>query len=184
MNKREILDALLERSPVLESSKRETSSSESARMTADEVFIARKAFEKLIKPAVKEAEQDLKEDMQRRYETDTSLSRALRFGGVEVGKVSRRVTSQKIRPKLGLEYVFIDYLKDMGLVDMVPRKGWENRFTVRDGVVFDRETGEVCDFLEQPGEKTTWVVTGCEPDDVLPLMQPMLEGYVKGMLEG
>lgn len=166
---------------MVESSRKVTSSSESSRMASDELFIARKAIEKLVKPYVKDSERELKADMQRRYEQDGTSKRSLRFGGVEVGSVMARKKKPTIEVAFGHESEFLAYLEKKGLTEAKPVDGWESRFSYDNGVVVDGDTGEVCDFLEISPPGITWAVTGCEPEDVLPLIS--IDNQIKGMLE-
>lgn len=60
------------------------------------------------------------------------------------------------------------YLRQCGLVEEKPARGWETRFELIAGKVIDKQTGEdVSDmFGWMPRSPKTCAVTGCKPQDV------------------
>lgn len=86
-------------------------------------------------------------------------------GNEKVGQISITYNNASPYP-LGNEGM--DYLRQCGLVEEKPARGWEKRFQLIAGKVIDNITGEeVSDlFGWMPRSPKTTAVTGCKPQDV------------------
>lgn len=101
--------------------------------------------------------------------------KALMCGGVKVGETV--VTFSKPKP-----YIFeerraeaLQYLLDLDLAEITPKRGWEESFANVDGEIFCMDTGEVVDWAGwEEGHAKTAMIRGCKPQEVLKALGPKL----------
>ena len=103
--------------------------------------------------------------------------RPIRVNGEKVGEASISFSKPKLVIKQERMAEALEYLDDLDMVEIILRKGWEDRFKVSGGAVICRETGEVVDWCYQEDEgKRVVKVTGCKPSDVLEAFGNSLDG--------
>lgn len=79
------------------------------------------------------------------------------------------------------------FLRDQGLTEEVPKKGWEDRFVLRDGTVVNVDTGDTSDaILWDPGHQTGIKRTGFRADTTIDAFERarLLDGQKAALLEG
>lgn len=140
-------------------------------MTEDERLAILKAISEAIKGPFEDAKNDRKDKLVEKAVNGEGDRESLMVGGVKVGEVSVSYSKPTVAIIPGHEQEALEYLKELGLAktEIVPVKGWQSHFTrIANGIV-ERESGELCDFLEwEPSRPKSATLRGCKPQDVLP----------------
>lgn len=137
-------------------------------LTRMEKLAVLQAVQNLIKDELADTKGDVKDDMLEKLRKDGTEKVAVTIGGVKVGEVSVTWNSPKavINPDKREEAMAC--LREMGLTEEVPVKGWEKHFRLKDdgtGIVSDQQ--EVVDWAEwQDKTPKTAAVRGCDWKDV------------------
>lgn len=137
-------------------------------ITRDEQLAFLVALDKRVSPALKDAKNDARQEIMDRYSEDGTDRKAILVGGEKVGEVG--IGYSKAAPYIYAERMAdaMDFLRQVGLVEEAPAKGWEQRFDLIGGQVVYKPTGEVVDWAGwQPKSAKTAAVRGCKPEDVL-----------------
>lgn len=155
-------------------------------LTSDEKLALLEAMMKKLKPLLDEAKGEAKLELMEMCRQMGVDRKAIMVGEQKVGEIGITYSTAKPAIVPGREKEALDYLAEMGLVDYVPKKGWEKAFAKAGDTVVDSESGEICDFLYwEPSIAKTAALRGCKPDAVLEAIQPKLEGGdILGLLEG
>lgn len=137
-------------------------------LTASERLALLAAMDKRIAPALKDAKDDARREVMEAYAADGTDRRAVLVGGEKVGEVG--VSYSKPAPFVwpGQEKEAVAALRELGLTEEVPAKGWEDHFDLVGGQVTCKDTGEVADWAGWQGKVAKGAsLRGCKPDDVL-----------------
>lgn len=113
-------------------------------ITHDENLALLTAIDKQVGPALKEARDAACAELMARCAENGTDRRAVLVGGEKVGEVG--VSYAKAHPVIIDMGAAIECLRAMGLTEEVPRKGWEEAFTVVAGEVVSKDTAELCDW--------------------------------------
>ena len=145
-------------------------------LTDDERLAMLVALEKRIKAMLDDAKQQAKYKLMDSYQNSGVDRKAILIDGSKVGDVSISYSTAKPIPKPGCMAEFTEYLDQAGLVERVPVKGWEKRFTNAGDSVIDRESGEIVECMcWEPSRPKSAAVRGCKSDEVLSAMQGKLK---------
>lgn len=159
-------------------------------LTNDERLAAQRAIAKLVNAAVKDSESAAKAEFLEMHETHGVKQRVIRIGDEEVGIIY----ATKHKPKVIISPLSkpeaIAFLSEHGLTltEEKPAEGWEAHFIrADDHVEYVDENGEChpappC-FVWSYGYDGA-AIKGCEPEDVLPLVMPELQGSIQLLLGG
>ena len=154
-------------------------------LNRDEKLALLEAMNKKLKPMLDEAKGEAKLELMEMCRQNGVDRKAIMVDGQKVGEIG--ITYSTAKPAIipGKEKEALDYLADMGLVEYVPKKGWEKFFSKAGDAVVDTENGEICDFLcWEPSIVKTAAVRGCKPEEVLSAIRPKLAGNdIMGLLE-
>lgn len=111
-------------------------------LTADERLALLAAIDKKVGPALKDAKSEACAGLMERCAEDGTDRRAVTVGGAKVGTVG--VSYAKARPVIVDMPAALACLREMGLTEEVPAKGWEGSFACVAGTVVAEDTGEAC----------------------------------------
>lgn len=144
------------------------------------------ALDKRIGPRLKEAKDYVCSRLVRDAERGCSDRFPILVGDERVGEVG--VSYTKAAPHILPERMAdaIGCLSEMGLVDTVPKKGWESHFALVGGKVVCTDTGEEVDWaVWEPSRPKSASVRDCEPEDVMTAFGSRLSGIdPAALLEG
>lgn len=154
-------------------------------LTSDEKLALLEGMNKKLKPMLDEAKGQAKLELMEMCRQNGVDRKAIMVDGQKVGEIGIAYSTAKPAIMPGREKEALDYLAEMGLVEYVPKKGWEKHFAKAGDAVVDTENGEICDFLcWEPSVAKTAAVRGCKPEEVLAAIQPKLAGGdIMGLLE-
>lgn len=144
-------------------------------VTKDERLAFLVALDKRVKPALDDAKSEARESLMGAFAEDGTDRRAILVGGEKVGEVG--VSYSKAAPYIYRERMAdaLDFLRQVGLVDEAPAKGWETKFDLIGGQIVYKPTGEVVDWAGwQPRAAKGASVRGCKPEDVMRAFGPRL----------
>lgn len=113
--------------------------------------------------------------------------KAIIANGEKVGDVSLSYSTAKPCILADRQQAALDYLEQLGMVERVPKKGWESLFASDGDEVVCTETGEVVDWATwQPSGVRCATVRGCDPDKVVKALKGKLASgaAVVGLLGG
>lgn len=133
------------------------------------------ALDKQIAPQLKEAKAEARQELLDLNRESGADRKAIMVNGAKVGEVG--CSYSKAKPFIIDNAKAIEYLRELGLTEEVPKSGWEEHFAlVGDGIACS-DTGEIVDFLAwEPSRVKTAAVRGCKPQDVLDALAPQLDG--------
>ena len=137
-------------------------------ITKDERLAFLAALDKRVKPAREDAEAAARAENMDRYAENGTDRKAILVGGEKVGEVG--ISYSKPAPFIYAEQMpaALEFLRQVGLVQETPAKGWENQFALIGGRVVCKPTGEVVEWAGwNPKAAKTAAVRGCKPEDVL-----------------
>lgn len=137
-------------------------------ITSDEKLAFLCALDKRVKPALEEANGEARQRVMDAYAEDGTDRKAILVGGEKVGEVG--ISYSKAGPYIYAERMAeaMGFLRQVGLVQETPAKGWEQRFELIGGRVVYKPTGEVVEWAGwQPKAAKAAAVRGCKPEDVL-----------------
>ena len=137
----------------------------SQRVYTDEECALVLALDKELGPKVKAVKEQMREELLLLEESSGVERIACKVGGVKVGEVGIRRGKPKVSIMPGMERDAIAMLDSMGLCELRPVKGWEERFQVVGHDVVDGD-GEVVDCLTFSEPATTAAVRGFKVDGV------------------
>lgn len=144
------------------------------------------ALDKRIAPELKDAKDEARLDIMESYAVDGTDRRAILVGGEKVGEVG--LSYGKASPFIYAEQTpqALEFLREHGLTEEVPRKGWEEQFELIAGTVVYKPTGEVVGWAGwTPKAPKTAAVRGCKPEDVMRAFGARLEAVdVVALLDG
>lgn len=154
--------------------------------TKDERLAFLAALEKRVKPALEDAKSDARAEIMGAYAENGTDRKAILVGGEKVGEVG--ISYSKAAPYIYAEQMTaaIDFLRQVGLVQETPAKGWEQSFDLIGGKVVYKPTGEVVEWAGwNPKSAKTAAVRGCKPEDVMRAFGPRLASVdAVALLEG
>lgn len=155
-------------------------------ITKDEKLAVLVAMDKQIAPALKEAKESVRLELLDAFEETHADRRAIIAGEDKVGEIGISYSTPKPVIMAGREEEAIAALREMGLTEEVPVKGWEKSFTQAGGAVVNKETGERAEWAYWQGKTPkTATVRGCKPEDVVAAMGSRMAGVdVSGFLSG
>ena len=155
-------------------------------MTNDEQLALLAAMDKRIKPALDDAKSAARNALLESFAETGNDRHAILVGSTKVGEVG--ISYSKAQPVIKSERTedALAFLADLDLVDITPKKGWEQHFSAAGNDVICTDTGEVVDFMMwQPSVAKSAAVRGCKPEDVLNAFQGQLPtDQIIGLLEG
>lgn len=155
-------------------------------VTPDEQLALLSAIEKRLAPALKDAKDRARADIMERCAEDGTDRRAIMVGGEKVGEVG--ISYGKAAPFIYAERMpeALGFLRQVGLVQESPAKGWEESFDLVGGKVVYKPTGEVVEWAGwNPKAAKSAAVRGCKPEDVIRAFGPRLAGVgAAALLEG
>lgn len=137
-------------------------------ITKDEKLAMLCALDKRVTPALRDAKDEARAEIMERYAEDGTDRKAILVGGEKVGEVG--ISYSKPAPFIYAEQMpaALEFLRQVGLVQETPAKGWENQFDLIGGQVVYKPTGEVVEWAGwNPKAAKTAAVRGCKPEDVL-----------------
>lgn len=137
-------------------------------ITKDEKLAFLTALDKRIKPALDDAKAEARQEIMDAYAENGTDRKAILVGGEKVGEVG--ISYSKSAPYIYAERMAdaIEFLRQVGLVQEAPAKGWENQFDLIGRQVVYKPTGEVVEWAGwNPKAAKTAAVRGCKPEDVL-----------------
>lgn len=137
-------------------------------ITKDEQLALLTAIDKRVSPALKDAKDEARADLMEAFAENGTDRKAILVGGEKVGEVG--ISYSKAAP-----FIFADrmdeaiaFLRQEGLVEESPAKGWEQSFDLIGGEVVYKPTGEVVEWAGwNPKAAKTAAVRGCKPEDVI-----------------
>lgn len=144
-------------------------------VTKDERLAFLVALDKRVKPALDDAKNEAREGLMGAFAEDGTDRRAILVGGEKVGEVG--VSYSKAAPFIYRERMAdaMEFLRQVGLIEESPAKGWETKFDLIGGQVVYKPTGEVVDWAGwQPRAAKGASVRGCKPEDVMRAFGPRL----------
>ena len=144
-------------------------------ITKDEQLAFLTALDKRIKPALDDAKSEARQSLMDAFAQDGTDRRAILVGGEKVGEIG--VSYSKAAPYIYREQMdkALDFLRQVGLVQETPAKGWEQSFDLIGGKVVYKPTGEVVEWAGwNPKAAKTAAVRGCKPEDVMRAFGPRL----------
>lgn len=144
-------------------------------ITKDERLAFLAALDKRVKPALEDAKAEARAEIMDRYAEDGTDRKAILVGGEKVGEVG--ISYSKAAPYIYREQMdkALDFLRQVGLVQEAPAKGWEQSFDLIGGKVVYKPTGEVVEWAGwNPKAAKTAAVRGCKPEDVMRAFGPRL----------
>lgn len=115
-------------------------------LNTDERLALLSALDKKVGPALKEAKSEACSELMERCREDGTDRRAVMVGGEKVGEVG--VSYAKGHPVIIDTTAALDCLREMGLTEEVPKKGWESAFSCVGGMVVDTESAEVITWAQ------------------------------------
>lgn len=155
-------------------------------LTGSERLALLVALDRQIGPAANDARDAARQSLMEAQAQDGTDRRAIMVGGIKVGEVG--VSYSKPGPRIMGDRMdeALAFLSELGLVDMVPRKGWESHFCCVAGNVVCTDTGETVDWaMWEPSRAKSVGVRGCDPEDVMAAFGPRLsEVTPAALLEG
>lgn len=137
-------------------------------ITKDEKLALLCALDKRVTPALKDAKDEARAEIMDAYAENGTDRKAILVGGEKVGEVG--ISYSKPAPFIYAEQMpaALEFLRQVGLVQETPAKGWENQFDLIGGQVVYKPTGEVVEWAGwNPKAAKTAAVRGCKPEDVL-----------------
>ena len=154
-------------------------------LTKDEKLALFEAMNKKLKPELETLKGEAKLELMEAYREHGVDRKAILVDGQKVGEIGISYSTAKAVIVPGREKEALEYLAEKGLVEYVPKRGWEKAFSKAGDAVVDSDSGEICDFLYwEPSVAKTAAVRGCKPEAVLEAIQPKLEGRsIMGLLE-
>lgn len=144
-------------------------------ITKDERLAFLAALDKRVNPALDDAKAEARAEIMDRYAEDGTDRKAILVGGEKVGEVG--ISYSKAAPYIYAEQMTaaLDFLRQVGLVQEAPAKGWEQSFDLIGGKVVYKPTGEVVEWAGwNPKSAKTAAVRGCKPEDVMRAFGPRL----------
>ena len=125
--------------------------------TLPERVAALRVLKRQVDAAWKDADGEVRDHLLSAYEQDGTDRIALRVGDMEVGKAS--VTAAKVEPVIipGREAEAMAFLRENGLTEEVPRKGWQNHIKNKGGVAAHADTGEICEAIDFMPTKAPYI---------------------------
>lgn len=109
-------------------------------ITDDERLALLAAIDRKVSPALKEAKAAACAELMERCAEDGTDRRAVVVGGQKVGTVG--VSYAKAHPVILDMPQALECLREMGLTEEAPARGWEDAFTAVAGTVVAKDTGE------------------------------------------
>lgn len=137
-------------------------------VTQDEKLALLCAIDKRVSPALRDAKDEARQEIMDRYAEDGTDRKAILVGGEKVGEVG--ISYSKAAPFIYAEQMpeAMDFLRQVGLVQEEPAKGWEQHFELIGGQVVYKPTGEVVEWAGwNPKAARNAAVRGCKPEDVV-----------------
>ena len=137
-------------------------------ITKDEKLALLCAIDKRVSPALKDAKDEARAEIMGAYAEDGTDRKAILVGEEKVGEVG--VSYSKASPYIYADRMAdaLEFLRQVGLVDETPAKGWEQSFDLVGGQIVYKPTGEVVEWAGwQPKAAKSASVRGCKPEDVL-----------------
>ncbi len=155
-------------------------------VTKDEQLALLAAMDKRLSPTLKEAKDEARRELMERHAEDGTDRKAILVGGEKVGEVG--ISYSKASPYIYQERMAdaLEFLREEGLTDETPKKGWEQQFELVGGSVVYKPSGEIVDWAGwNPQQAKTAAVRGCAPEDVLRAFGARLSGIdIAGLLDG
>lgn len=155
-------------------------------ITKDEQLAFLTALDKRIKPALDDAKAEARQSLMDAFAQDGTDRRAILVGGEKVGEVG--ISYSKAAPYIYAEQMnaALEFLRQVGLVQEAPAKGWEEQFDLIGGKVVYKPTGEVVEWAGwNPKAAKTAAIRGCKPEDVMRAFGPRLQSMdAIAMLDG
>lgn len=145
-------------------------------ITKDERLAFLAALDKRVKPALEDAKAEARAEIMDRYAEDGTDRKAILVGGEKVGEVG--ISYSKAAPYIYREQMAdaLEFLRQVGLVQETPAKGWEEQFDLIGGKVVYKPTGEVVEWAGwNPKAAKSAAVRGCKPEDVMRALGPRLQ---------
>jgi hypothetical protein len=145
-------------------------------ITKDERLAFLAALDKRVAPALKEAKNEARAEIMDAYAENGTDRKAILVGGEKVGEVG--ISYSKAAPYIYAEQTgaALEFLRQVGLVQEAPAKGWEEQFDLIGGKVVYKPTGEVVEWAGwNPKAAKSAAVRGCKPEDVLRAFGPRLQ---------
>ena len=144
--------------------------------TQDERLAVLTAMQKQIKPALDEAKGIARQEIMDGFAETHTDRRAIIVGDEKVGEIGI------LKERMDEAVAFLD---SIGMVDIVPKKGWEAHFAKAGDKVVCTDTGETVDWaMWCPKSPKTAAVRGCAPEDVMQALGPRVEGMSAAALLG
>ena len=143
------------------------------------------AMQKQIKPALDEAKAIARQEIMEGFAETHTDRRAIIVGDEKVGEIG--ISYSKAAPVILKERMdeAVAFLDSIGMVDIVPKKGWEAHFAKAGDKVVCTDTGETVDWaMWCPKSPKTAAVRGCAPEDVMQALGPRVEGMSAAALLG
>ena len=153
--------------------------------TQDERLAVLTAMQKQIKPALDEAKAIARQEIMDGFAETHTDRRAIIVGEEKVGEIG--ISYSKAAPVILKERMdeAVAFLDSIGMVDIVPKKGWEAHFAKAGDKVVCTDTGEMVDWaMWCPKSPKTAAVRGCDPEDVMQALGPRVEGMSAAALLG
>ena len=153
--------------------------------TQDERLAVLTAMQKQIEPALKEAKGIARQEIMDGFAETHTDRRAIIVGDDKVGEIG--ISYSKAAPVILKERMdeAVAFLDSIGMVDIVPKKGWEAHFAKAGDKVVCTDTGEMVDWaMWCPKSPKTAAVRGCAPEDVMQALGPRVEGMSAAALLG
>lgn len=153
--------------------------------TQDERLAVLTAMQKQIEPALKEANGIARQEIMDGFAETHTDRRAIIVGDEKVGEIG--ISYSKAAPVILKERMdeAVAFLDSIGMVDIVPKKGWEAHFAKAGDKVVCTDTGEMVDWaMWCPKSPKTAAVRGCDPEDVMQALGPRVEGMSAAALLG
>lgn len=144
------------------------------------------ALKKRLEPIVREREGIARQALLEVYGETGCDRRPICVDNEKVGEVGISFTKAQAMIDPAREGEALDFLEQLGLVEKVPAKGWQDAFALVGGDVVHKESGEICDFLIWDERRAKGAaIRGCKPADVTAAFHGRLDpGYVGMLLEG
>lgn len=151
-------------------------------LTNDERLALLTVIDKKVAPELKAAKNAACYELMERCEEDGTDRRAVLVDGTKVGTVG--VSYAKAHPVITDMHAALECLRDMGLTEEVPVKGWEDFFTTVGGCVVAKDTAEAADWaIWEPQRPKNASVRIGDAQSVLDAFGPRLQGNPLALLE-
>ena len=144
-------------------------------LTDDERLALLAAIDGKVTPAYREAKSEACAELMERCAEDGTDRRAVTVGGTKVGTVG--VSYAKAHPAIIDMPEALACLREMGLVEEAPARGWEDAFTCVAGAVVAKDTGEAVPWaVWEPERPKGASVRIADPQKVLDAFGARLSG--------